>query len=175
MYALLILVVIAIISITTIIFILLFPTPIPEPVPVPIIPEVIPEPTLVAVPDLVSNFILLKEVTVCAPLLLEVEFKNQEGDIVEHVNYDIEAVQNENVIISEQAIHRHPNQHPSHEAPILLGVFPIDITLTLQGIGHGDYLVEPIDVQHTYTVTPDTSIDINCSELHEEEEDELPQ
>lgn len=163
--ALLILIVIAIISIATILFIFLTPEPIAEPEPV-LIPET---------PFIVKPSVLFEEITVCEPLNVQIEFRDQDGKVVEHVNYDIDAIQNDNTLLSETGIHRHPDKHPVHQADVLLGVFPIDFIVTMQGIGHGEDIIEPIDKSYTLTVTPNTPSEINCELLHDNVAEELPQ
>lgn len=165
--ALLILVAIAVISVTTIIFTLLFPAlTSEEPEPVVIIPEL---------ENVVMPTVLFEEATVCEPLNVQIEFRDQDGTIVDHVNYDIDAIQNDNTLLTEIGVHRHQDKHPVHQTDVLLGVFPIDFIVTMQGIGHGEDIIEPIDKSYTLTVTPNAPSEINCELLHENVAEELPQ
>ena len=167
--ALLVLICIAVISVTIIIFTLLLPATIPEdPEPVIIIPA--PELEKIVMPS-----VLFEEATVCEPLNVQIEFRDQDGSIVDHVNYDLDAIQNDNTLLSETGAHRHPDKHPVHQTDVLLGVFPIDFIVTLQGIGHGEDIIEPIDKSYTLTVTPNSPSEINCELLHENVKEDLPQ
>ena len=154
--------VLAAIIFTPFVFINLFPQPLEEI-------------EIVDIPDIVKPSILFNDATVCEPLIVEVEFRNQDGIVVDHVNYDIDAIQNENILLSETEAHRHSGQNPVHETPILLGVYPIDFIVTLQGLGHGEDIVEPIGLKHILTVTPKSPSEINCKLLHENVEEDLPQ
>ncbi len=153
----------AIIIITSVILVLFFSPPELEPMAKPII-----------MPIIINPSILFEEATVCEPLSVQVEFKDQDNTVVNHVNYDIKAIQNENTLLVETGAHRHQGQNPTHETAILLGVFPIDFIVTFQGIGHDEDLIGPIDKEYTLTVTPNTPSEINCELLHEEK-DKLPQ
>ena len=70
-------------------------------------------------------------------LVFEVEFMDDDGNIVDHVNYDVFATQNSDSILSETAAHRHPGKYPVHESSALEDSV-IDITVVVQGLGHGE-------------------------------------
>ncbi len=101
----------------------------------------------------VNSHILPKIATVGNVLLVEVEFRDDDGNIVDHVNYDISATQDGNVILLESGSHRHPGKHPIHETSMLAQSL-IEIKVTLQGLGHGDHIYEPKGIVTTMTVTP---------------------
>ena len=86
-------------------------------------------------------------------LVLEVEFKDDDGNIVDHVNYDIFATQNSDSILSDPASHRHPGKYPVHESTTLTDS-SIDIQVVVQGLGHGDDIFGPKGVETTFTITP---------------------
>jgi len=152
--------------ITIILAIILFPTTTTEELEPVLIPEI---------PLIVSPIVLFDEATVCEPLNVQIEFRDQDGNVVDHVNYDIDAIQNDNTLLSEIGVHRHPNKHPVHQTDTLLGVFPIDFIVTMQGIGHDEDIVDPIDKSYTLTVTPNSPGELNCELLHDNIAEELPQ
>ena len=86
-------------------------------------------------------------------LVLEVEFRDDDGNIVDHVNYDIFATQNSDSILSDPASHRHPGKYPVHESTTLTDSV-IDIQVVVQGLGHGDDIFGPKGVETTFTITP---------------------
>ena len=86
-------------------------------------------------------------------LVLEVEFRDDDGNIVDHVNYDIFATQNSDSILSDPASHRHPGKYPVHESNTLTDSL-IDIQVVVQGLGHGDAIFGPKGVETTFTITP---------------------
>lgn len=154
--ALLILIVIAIISIVTILFIFLTPEPTPE---IEIIATI--NPMIVTIIPMIVT-IIPHNPTVCEFLSVEVEFTD--GQSMERsFDYDITAIQNGDVIISESGDHKHPGKHKVHESVILLGVMPIDITVTTDGVAGA-----------SLTILPENAINIDCEELHDTE-DILPQ
>ena len=100
--------------------------------------------------------ILPSAATVGDVLLVEVEFRDDDGNIVDHVNYDIFATQDENPILSESGSHRHPGKHPIHETGVL-GDSNVEIKVIIQGLGHGDELTGPKGHEHMMTVIPKTT------------------
>ncbi|MDC0451106.1 hypothetical protein OAL59_04140 [Nitrosopumilus sp.] len=86
-------------------------------------------------------------------LVLEVEFRDDDGNIVDHVNYDIFASQDSDSILSDPAAHRHPGKYPVHESTTLTDS-SIDITVVVQGLGHGDDIFGPKGVETAFTLTP---------------------
>ena len=74
-----------------------------------------------------------------SPLIVEVEFMESDGFVINHVNYDIKISQNEQVIFAEEDAHRHLFKYPVHTtAPLEYDPksYPVDIDVTFQGIGH---------------------------------------
>ena len=74
-----------------------------------------------------------------SPLIVEVEFMESEGFVINHVNYDIKISQNDKVIFAEEDAHRHLFKYPVHTtAPLEYDPkdYPVDIDVTFQGIGH---------------------------------------
>ena len=86
-------------------------------------------------------------------LVLEVEFKDDDGNVVDHVNYDIFATQNSDSILSDPASHRHPGKYPIHESSVLDDSL-IQIQVVVQGLGHGDDIFGPKGIETTFTITP---------------------
>ena len=86
-------------------------------------------------------------------LILEVEFRDDGGNVVDHVNYDIFATQNSNSILSDPASHRHPGKYPIHESSALDDSL-IQIQVIVQGLGHGDDIFGPKGIETTFTITP---------------------
>ncbi|TFH00705.1 MAG: hypothetical protein E4G77_04590 [Nitrosopumilus sp.] len=94
--------------------------------------------------------------TVGDVLLIEVEFTDDDGNIVDHVNYDIFATQDGDAILSEPGSHRHPGKHPIHETAIL-SESQIEIKVIIQGLGHGDMITGPAGIETAMTVTPESA------------------
>ncbi len=86
-------------------------------------------------------------------LILEVEFRDDDGNIVDHVNYDIFATQNSDSILSDPASHRHPGKYPIHESSTLDDSL-IQIQVIIQGLGHGDDIFGPKGIETEFTITP---------------------
>jgi plastocyanin len=86
-------------------------------------------------------------------LVLEVEFRDDDGNIVDHVNYDIFATQNSDSILSDPASHRHPGKYPIHESSALDDSL-IQIQVIVQGLGHGDNIFGPKGIETEFTITP---------------------
>jgi plastocyanin len=129
-------------------------------------PNEIPEPRVIVIPEnkiaqieddlnqLSVNPSLLPSITnVGDALVLEVEFRDDDGNIVDHVNYDIFARQDSNSILSDPAFHRHPGKYPVHESSVLDDSL-IQIQVVVQGLGHGDAIFGPKGVETTFTITP---------------------
>jgi plastocyanin len=119
-------------------------------------PEFVPQPQTIkesVEPVSVNAYIMPKNATVGSPLFIEVEFRDDDKNIVDHVNYDIFAVQDGNTLLSDIDSHRHPGKHPIHETDVL-GVSPVEIQVTLQGIGHGKDITGPQGTVTSMTVTP---------------------
>ena len=86
-------------------------------------------------------------------LVFEVEFMDDDGNIVDHVNYDVFATQNSDSILSDTAAHRHPGKYPVHESSALEDSV-IDITVVVQGLGHGEDIYGPKGIETAFTLTP---------------------
>lgn len=102
----------------------------------------------------VNSYIMPKTATVGDVLLVEVEFRDDDGSIIDHVNYDITATQDTKTILSDPGSHRHPGKHPIHETTMLVK-FPVEIKVTIQGLGHGDDITEPKGIESSITLTPE--------------------
>ena len=101
----------------------------------------------------VNPSLLTTSTNVGDSLVLEVEFRDDDGNIVDHVNYDIFASQDSNSILSVLASHRHPGIYPVHES-ITLTDSVIDIQVVVQGLGHGDAIYGPKGIETAFIVTP---------------------
>mgnify|MGYP003959974155 FL=1 len=129
-------------------------------------PQEIPESNAIVIPEtkiaqieedlsqLSVNPSILPSITnVGDSLVLEVEFKDDDGNVVDHVNYDIFATQNSDSILSDPASHRHPGKYPIHESSVLDDSL-IQIQVVVQGLGHGDDIFGPKGIETTFTITP---------------------
>ena len=91
-----------------------------------------------AINEVFSN-IVTSDATKDSPLIIEVEFMESDGFVINHVNYDIKISQNDKVIFAEEDVHRHLFKYPVHTtAPLEYDPkdYPVDIDITFQGIGH---------------------------------------
>ena len=118
------------------------------------IPLVKPEPIQISV----NSYIMPKTAIVGESLIIEVEFRDDEKNIVDHVNYDIFVTQDGTAILSEPDSHRHPGMHPIHETSVL-GESEVEIKVIIQGIGHGDEITEPKGIETIITVSPEFSLE----------------
>ncbi|MBA4718880.1 MAG: hypothetical protein HRO68_07240 [Nitrosopumilus sp.] len=122
-------------------------------------PDDIIQPRIIPIEQIsVNSYIMPKTATVGDVLLIEVEFRDDDKNIVDHVNYDISVTQDGNTILSEPGSHRHPGKHPIHETTIL-DESPLEIQITLQGLGHGDDISEPKGIVTTMTVVPEPEVE----------------
>ena len=101
----------------------------------------------------VHSSIMPSLATVGDVLSLEVEFRDDDGNIIDHVNYDIFATQDGNTILSESGSHRHPGKHPIHETKVL-GESDVEIKVIVQGLGHGEQITGPKGIETMMTITP---------------------
>jgi len=108
----------------------------------------------------VNSHIMPKTAIVGDVLLVEVEFRDDDGNIVDHVNYDITAMQDGTEILSDIASHRHPGKHPVHETNVL-SASPVEIKVVIQGLGHGDDITEPKGIVTTMTVVPEPAPELS--------------
>jgi len=104
----------------------------------------------------VNPSLLPRTTNVGDALVLEVEFRDDDGNIVDHVNYDIFATQNSDSILSDSAAHRHPGKYPVHESTTLTDSL-IDIQVVVQGLGHGDDIYGPKGIETAFSLTPAVS------------------
>ena len=91
-----------------------------------------------AVSDVFAN-IVTNDAQKGSPLTIEVEFLESDGFVINHVNYDIIALQNGKVILADNGAHRHLFKYPVHTTDVLEfdpKTHPVDIDVTFQGIGH---------------------------------------
>ncbi|MCJ8306455.1 MAG: Kazal-type serine protease inhibitor family protein [Nitrosopumilus sp.] len=102
----------------------------------------------------VNSDIMPKITTVGDILLIEVEFRDDDGNIVDHVNYDITAIQDTETILSDPSSHRHPGKHPVHETTAL-SASSVEIKVIVQGLGHGDDITEPKGIESSMTFVPE--------------------
>jgi len=101
----------------------------------------------------VNPSLLTSTSNVDGALVFEVEFMDDGGNIVDHVNYDVFATQNSNSILSDSAAHRHPGKYPVHESSTLDESL-IEIKVIVQGLGHGDEIYGPKGIETIFTLTP---------------------
>ena len=109
-------------------------------------------------PISVNSDIMPKITTVGDALFIEVEFRDDDGNIVDHVNYDITAIQDAETILSDPSSHRHPGKHPVHETTPL-SASPVEIKVTVQGLGHGDDITEPKEIESSMTFVPEPVVE----------------
>lgn len=67
-------------------------------------------------------------------MTIDVDFINKDHKNQEHVNYDISAMQSGKEVLSEKGAHTH-NGKATHETSVLSSDEPVDIKVTLNGIG----------------------------------------
>ena len=106
----------------------------------------------------VNPSIASKSVIAGDSLVFEVEFRDDGGFIVDHVNYDVFATQNDETILSDPESHRHPGKHPIHETTILSESL-IEIQVVFQGLGHGDDIFGTKGIITTSTLYPEVSLE----------------
>jgi len=104
----------------------------------------------------VNPSLLTSTSNVGSSLVFEVEFMDDDGKIVDHVNYDVFANQNSNTILSDSAAHRHPGKYPVHESSTLDDSI-IEIKVIVQGLGHGDDIYGPKGIETAFSLTPGVS------------------
>jgi len=104
----------------------------------------------------IHPIILPSVATVGDVLIIEVEFRDDDGNVIDHVNYDIFATQDGNTILSEPGSHRHPGKHPIHETSVL-NDSDVEIKVIIQGLGHGEEITGPKGHEHLMTVIPQAS------------------
>ncbi len=104
----------------------------------------------------IHTSIMPKTAIVGDTLLLEVEFRDDAGNIVDHVNYDIFVTQDGTEILLDPSSHRHPGKHPIHETTAL-NESDVEIKVIIQGLGHGDKITGPKGIETVMTVIPEMS------------------
>ena len=70
-------------------------------------------------------------------MLIKVEFTDAQGNPIEHVNYDIVAMQDGNEVLTESTAHSHEGD-TKHSTETLRSNDPVDIQVTILGIGLPD-------------------------------------
>ena len=110
-------------------------------------------------PISVTSYIMPKTAIAGETLLVEVEFRDDDKNIVDHVNYDISATQNGDSILSEPGSHRHPGIHPIHETTIL-DESSVEILVVIQGLGHGEDITEPKGIESTISIIPEPVVEL---------------
>ncbi len=75
------------------------------------------------------------------------------GNLQEHINYDITASQNDDMVLSVVGAHEH-NGNANHSTMELSSDDPVDITVTIQGIGVDD-IVGPQGDTIEFTIVPE--------------------
>ena len=82
-----------------------------------------------------------------------------DGDVVEHVNYNIMATQGDEVVLDEKGVHDHDgvNTHTTMALPLAASDdMPLDVTVTFNGFGlPGDPMTGPIGEIATKQVVPE--------------------
>jgi len=106
-------------------------------------------------PISVTSYIMPKTAIAGETLLVEVEFRDDDKNIIDHVNYDISATQNGDSILSEPGSHRHPGMHTIHETAIL-DESSVEILVVIQGLGHGEDITEPKGIESTISIIPES-------------------
>ncbi len=102
----------------------------------------------------VNPHIMPKTAAVGDVLLIEVEFMDDDGNIVDHVYYDIFAIQDNKTVLSDPGSHRHPGKHPVHKTTAL-GESQVAIKVTVQGLGHGDKTAGPKGIESFMIFVPE--------------------
>ena len=125
------------------------------------------EPGIVS--EVFSN-IVTNDATKGSPLIVEVEFIESDGFVINHVNYDIVISQNDKVVLVDEGAHRHLFKYPVHTTDALEfdpKTYPVDIDVKFQGIGHfvGSLTEEsilgvygPIGQTSTFQVVPEFGV-----------------
>jgi len=108
----------------------------------------------------VTSYIMPKTANIGDVLLIEVEFRDDDKNIVDHVNYDVFATQDGDAILSDPGSHRHPGMHSIHETTVL-GESPIEIQVIMQGLGHGDEISGPKGIETIMVVIPEAEPEIS--------------
>ena len=86
---------------------------------------------------------------------LEVEFYDvASGNQVEHINYDIMVTQNDKTILSEMGVHQHGGVG-EHMTEFLDSDDPVDVSVTIQGIGVDPPFTGPQGDTIEFTVVPE--------------------
>ena len=105
-----------------------------------------------------------------SPLIVEVEFIESDGFVINHVNYDIVISQNDKVVLVDEGAHRHLFKYPVHTTDALEfdpKTHPVDIDVKFQGFGHfvGSLTEEsilgvygPIGQTSTFQVVPEFGV-----------------
>jgi len=101
----------------------------------------------------INSSIMPSQATEGTILLIEAEFRDDDGNVVDHVNYDVFATQDGKTILSEPMSHRHPGKHPIHEITVL-SESDVEVKVIVQGLGHGEDITGPKGVETMMIITP---------------------
>jgi len=70
-------------------------------------------------------------------MIVKLAFTDTVGNLIEHVNYDVSATQNEESVLSEIGVHTHTGED-QHSTSSLTSNEPVDVQVKLLGIGLPD-------------------------------------
>jgi predicted secreted protein with PEFG-CTERM motif len=87
-------------------------------------------------------------------MTINVEFIGADGKHVEHVNHDISATQGGTNVLDDKAAHHHEGKGTHTTAP-LASADPVDIKVTLQGLGVNPPFTGPMGEVVTFQVVPE--------------------
>lgn len=79
-----------------------------------------------------------------------IKFKDSDGMMKEHVNYDIMVMQNGETVLGDEGAHQHEGKG-KHMTQSLSSSDPVDITVTFQGYGIDDPKEGPVGEEVTFT------------------------
>ena len=91
-------------------------------------------------------------------MTVNVEIMNMDGSAVEHVNYNVKATQNGEVVLDEQGVHDHDGSmdHKTMNLPAAAsGDNPVDVEVEFLGFGTNEPLTGPIGEYETAQVVPE--------------------
>ena len=92
-------------------------------------------------------------------LSIDLTFTTMSGASVEHVNYDIKAIQNGEVVLNEMGVHAMSNVNNHMTSPLpaaATGTEPVDVEVTFKGYGvPGSEMTGPVGKVTTKQVVPE--------------------
>ena len=89
---------------------------------------------------------------------VNVEFLTDEGDPTEHVNYNVKATQNGEVVLDDQGVHDHDGSMSHETSPLpaaASGDSPVDVEVEFLGFGINEPFTGPIGEMSTTQVVPE--------------------